>query len=273
MADYLIKDEILINIADTIRDKILTQEPVKPEDMASGVNEVYEAGEYNSRLTATKCISKNGFRRVYQYSFQYSDWGDYEFVEGYIKPITANYMFYLYEGTKIPKGIDCSKTTQTDYFLTSAQQLKYLPDIGIPASSSKSRFAQHCYALETIEIFRVNENTDITNAFQNCTSLKNIIIEGVLGGTISFSWSPLSVASMKSIITHLKNYAGTTSDSGNSLEYKYTLTLKASCVTELETADFTDEDKEWLTENGMEYTDELTWTTVIDNLKWNLVSA
>ena len=110
-------------------------------------------------------------------------------------------------------------------------------------------------------------------SFYKCNQLKNIKFEGVIGQTISFSSSPLTVESMKSIITHLKDYSGLTDDSGNSLEKAYTLTLKSSCVTELETAEFTDDDKAWLEEVGITYLDDLTWVDVIDDLKWNLVTA
>ena len=144
--------------------------------------------------------------------------------------------------------------------------LEEIEDIGLPAGCYYYTY-NNCYNLHTIEIVRSIETTIFTSTFFNCDSLMNVAFEGVIGRSISFSDSPLTVESMKNIITHLKNYAGTDS------EKAYTLTLKSSCKTELETAGFTDEDKRLLAENGITYSDNLTWVDVIDDLKWNLVWA
>lgn len=259
---YIIKEETLTNIADNIREKLGTEDSYSPDDMASGVNEVYEAGDYNARLTVTKNISRGGKRTDYERAFIQTIWDDFEFIEGYIKPINANNMFYNYVGAKVPKGIDFSKVTSAEYCFCWSSTIKIIPDLGIPANVPLSRFVQHCSALETIEILRLTENTVINNPFQNCTSLKNITFEGVIGGSINFSQSPLTVESMKSIITHLKDYSGTTS------EFTYTVTFKASAFEALEaegsTAEYTDAEGN---------TTLITWAEYIDNLKWNLVKA
>ena len=96
--------------------------------------------------------------------------------------------------------------------------------------------------------------------------MKNITIEGTIGRSLSFKSCPLSSDSLKSVITHLKDYTGVS-------EYAYTISLKSSAFTTLEESGFTDEDKAWLEGIGTTYTDDLTWALVIDNLKWNLTLA
>lgn len=93
--------------------------------------------------------------------------------------------------------------------------------------------------------------------FQNCSKLKNVIFEGVFDKSISFSDSPLSVVSMKSIISCLKDFSGTDG------EYSYTLTLKSSAFSALEAEGDTAE------YNG----EACTWAELIDNKKWNLVKG
>lgn len=70
--------------------------------------------------------------------------------------------------------------------------------------------------------------------------------------SLSFSYSPLTVESMKSIITALKDYSGTTS------EYTYKITFSSACVTALEAEGATAE------YNG----EACTWTDLIENKKW-----
>lgn len=82
-------------------------------------------------------------------------------------------------------------------------------------------------------ILRDSGNQIFSQPFYNCSQLKNIIIEGVVGNDIDFRYSPLSKASIESIITHLSD--NTTGK---------TLTLKKTA----KEAAFTDE--EWATLTG-----------------------
>jgi hypothetical protein len=103
--------------------------------------------------------------------------------------------------------------------------------------------------LRTIEELTVAETTPFSLTFNRCDALQNITIEGVIGRSISFPHSPLSVESMKSIITHLKDYSGTDK------EYTYTLTLSSTSKTALEAEGATSPNgNTWL-----EYLDDIGW--------------
>lgn len=89
-----------------------------------------------------------------------------------------------------------------------------------------------CSRLETIEkLILTKKPSSTSSAFSLCTSLKNIVIEGEIGISLSMSSSPLTVESAKSVINALTNYAGTT----NELTYK--LTLKSTVWTALNEAE------------------------------------
>jgi hypothetical protein len=82
--------------------------------------------------------------------------------------------------------------------------------------------------VQTVDMLIPNENLSYTGAFSTASNLTTITFGGVIGKDINFQWSPLSVESMKSVITHLKNYAGT-ADAG-----KKTVKFTDACWTALE---------------------------------------
>lgn len=110
---------------------------------------------------------------------------------------------------------------------------------------------QGCENLHTIRKLVLNGTNTFGNTFTNCTSLTNIVIEGVIGKSINFQWSPLSVDSMKSVIAALKNFTGTDS------EFTETVYFDDACWESLE-ADST-------APNGS------SWKGYVQNtLRWNI---
>lgn len=90
-----------------------------------------------------------------------------------------------------------------------------------------------------------------TNTFANCTSLAEIRIVGTIPLSLSFQWSPLSVASMKSVIGALKNFTVDDPNNANTC----TITFTDACWAALE-ADSTAPD------GG-------TWNEYVTSLGWN----
>ena len=255
------------DIADAIREKTGTKNTYTPAEMASGVNEVYEAGYSQSELDFW-----NNFKRGKSYwNHLFTEWGHY-----YIRPpfkivlppnASTQFAFWTcWNLERVEKNyFDFSKITASDSEYSDGHvdtfaycvNLKVIEDIGLPAGYYYRTF-QGDALLHTIEVLRSRETTVYTsNAFERCQALKNITFEGVIGRNISFSSSPLSGESMKSVITHLKDYLGTTS------EYTYTVTFKTSAFEALEAEGATAE------YNGT----PCTWAELIGFLKWNLVKA
>lgn len=92
-----------------------------------------------------------------------------------------------------------------------------------------------------------------SSLFTNCINLKEITIEGTVGNTIKFAASPLTPASMKSVIAALADYS--TENTG-----VHTVTFTTNCWTELE-AESTPKDE------GIDF--EGTWKEYVYAKGWN----
>ena len=142
-----------------------------------------------------------------------------------------------------------------------------IEDIGMPSAAYDATFYD-CLKLEKIEVVRSQEDTFYNlQSFGYCTKLQHLVIEGVIGTDFNIKWSPLSVASLKSIVTHLKPYFNTDK------AFTYTLTVKASAWDVLEAEGFTDDDYAWIYDTfGGNPTIVDSWSTLMGGwLGWNLV--
>lgn len=268
-------------IAEAIREKTGTENTYKVSEMASGVGEVFEAGkqseceEWESRVHGTN-------RSFYIMYFSDTDWKGYEFKKT-LKPLnfytySIGRIFYNYAGTEFPRNIDLSGATQSslrtiDSAATKVQLFAWstkvlvVPDYKLPPLSLYESF-NYLRSCHTIEKIRIDESC-VPPTFFDCNCLENVTFEGTIaGGDLTFASSPLSVASLKNIIKHLKDY----SREG----HLYTLTVKASAWEALMAAGLDGEDKAWLL-GLMPYLGDdieiVKWTDVVDFLCWNLVLA
>jgi hypothetical protein len=160
------------------------------------------------------------------------------------RAIKADSMFYYCNRTEVIPVIDVS---------------------GVAETSSFSQMFYSCSKLQTIRKLIFPENMTSTNCynymFTNCSSLANIEVDGNIVQTISFASSPLTVKSLKSIITHLKDFTDTSSAG------KYTVTFKRYDSRIGYTA-FEDLEAEGAT---AEYNGQpCTWLELIAYKKWNL---
>lgn len=262
---YLIDETTLTDIADGLRETLNDLDAKhKPEDMRQKINDVYfkakiegydegeidgfsdgyvfgkadgydeghtegyEAGkqaEYNSSWDA---ITQDGKRLSYNYGF--AEWGS-EYIRPSIKimPTNANRMFLRCLNLKAleKKYFDLSKNTEgLSAFCNNCPKLEIIEDINFNPYSNYYQSFSYCSNLHTIKRLPFEETTTTDSAFLRCGKLQNITIDGVIGGNISFSDSPLTVESMLSVITHLKDYSEDATNKG-----KYILTLKDTCKT------------------------------------------
>lgn len=279
-------NEKMTAIADAIRDKTGGTEALTLDGMAENIPKVYETGEksgYNKEnLAWFNMITNNGKRETGTRMFNECNLDEIVLP----KPITgitmAGKMFYnMSDTTTLPpkEMIDLSSVdvansnVGSDYSVNhafgSCGKIKYIPDYGIQAPYQYYATYASCRSLEEIELVRSNENTKYINTFVNDTSLTTIHFEGVIGTDFDIHYSPLSVASLKSIIKHLKPYYGTDK------EFTCTLTVKTSAWEALEEAGFTDEDYQWVFDNwGTPPSAYDSWETLMGGwLGWNLVLA
>lgn len=262
-------DKHYINIAETIREKTGTENTYFPEEMPAGVGEVFEAGKQEgvdeTKLAIWNALTAYGAREHFTRAFYEGDFTDFTFPKPIKVKGSAGRMFYNYRGTKLPRkedidlsGADVSYTGNDDIYGVNnafgwASKVTFIPDYGIPAPAKYYLTYANIGKVIEIEKIRSKETTVWERTFENARSLTTLQIEGVIGTSFPIQYSPLSVASLKSIIKHLKDYTGTN-------EYSYTVTFKATAFAELEAEGAT-------SPNGN------TWAEYIDDLKWNLVKA
>jgi hypothetical protein len=101
---------------------------------------------------------------------------------------------------------DFSKNVYFDYF-AYASAIKHFPVINITSASYNGSMFGYCRGLVTIDKLVVEAQNTYNNAFVNCTSLANIVFEGVIGNNISFAQSPLTKESITSVINALSTTA------------------------------------------------------------------
>ena len=241
--------EYLSNIAGAIRSKLGTSDKVNAQDFADKVNEVYDKGKDDFLVALWDGIQAQGRRRNYSTAFNYEDysyfneakkqmWNDETFRPIYdIRTNTLN-RFMRGSGVADFKKIMNEQGVVLDTSLiTSGDQLGLafrfcgwllnMTEINL-SNITNTVFATEmfadCYVLHTIDKFKLptHGNTLFSDTFARCNKLENINFEGVIGGSINFSWSPLSIESMKSIISCLKNHAGTTKEATQTLSFTET---------------------------------------------------
>ena len=179
--------------------------------------------------------------------------------------------FYRGLKTKCIPDINAKSATEISSTFYDCTLLEESPDIlnGELITNYNACYSG-CNVMTKIPRLWATNVTNYTSAFNSCSSLSEIEqIEGEIKVDIKFKWSPLSTASLKSIITHLKPYYGTDK------EFTYTLTVKASAWEALEEAGFTDEDYQWVFDNwGTPPSAYDSWETLMGGwLGWNLVLA
>ena len=253
-------NEKMTAIANNIRDKTGGTEALTLDDMASGVNEVYEAGKFAEKDKFWEDALKNGVSAM---SFSGNAWNDDTF-----QPTrniwcqngnNGNWFFSDNKITSVKKALaihnvnfDTKNLTGLSYAFNNLITTD-LPELDFSKVKDTKRFDngfKNNANLITVDKIMLTENWTSISSFGNFmagnSKLENVIFEGVIPATISFSSSPLSVESIKNIITHLKDYSGT--------DNEYTITFNGVAFCAL----------------GEE---EIEWVRIIISKKWNLVMA
>lgn len=234
-------------------------------EIAKNVSKVYEAGKKSEYDAFWDGIQNSGNRERYEYAFV--DW-DVEYIRpkykvvpnsssrnlnlfynnSKLKKIESKYFDFSNHRPNIAAGVNGNYLT-----FANCPNLEEIEDVGINGGGYYSTYSSN-QKLKKIAVMRCVEGGAYSEPFRGCESLTDIIIEGVISTNFPIRQSPLTVESLKSIITHLKDYSGTDK------EYTYTVTFKATAFAELEA-------------EGTTSPHGNTWAKYIDDLKWKLTKV
>lgn len=258
-------NEKMTAIADVIRDKTGGIEPLTLDGIAENIPAVYEAGKKAERNEFWKVLTNNGAKQSYYYTFSEKLWTKDNFKPTCnIVPTEAERTFYYHNRGGVAYDLaqqledcgvklDMSNNTTGSYTFCYAA-LTRIPEIDQRKSIFTCMFRQNSSNTKLVTIDKIicssNGDQAFTQTFDGCSKLKNVTFEGVIGRTISFSASPLSVESMKSIISCLKDYSGTEN------EGTYTVTFSSAC-------------KDALDAEGNTSPNGNTWREYASDLGWN----
>lgn len=230
-------------IARAIQEKRKTNVPFLPCDMPAGVVGVYAEGEkvgYNAGHSSGyeegkaagyeagreaeydafwDVYQQNGNRTNYENAFSGSGWNVDNFNPKYdMKPTVGSSIFYRFDYDRYGSRtldlverfnecgveLDFSNVTGLSYGFQNAR----ISHIGVVDATSCSTLTGafiNCYWLAKIDKLVVKDSLTFSNTFNNCDALKEIIIEGVIGESISFYVSPLTKESIISVINALSS--------------------------------------------------------------------
>ena len=104
--------------------------------------------------------------------------------------------------------IDFSGCSQFNSFAYDSK-ITHFPIISTVSASSLHGAFDYCYDTHTIDklILKSDGSQTLTYIVRSCTSLKNIIISGKIGVSFDIHWSPLTKASIESVINALSTTA------------------------------------------------------------------
>lgn len=232
-------NEKMTAIAEAIREKTNGTDPLTLDDMASSIPEVYENG-YDKGYQAQydefwDAYQDYGNQQSYSTSFKGTFWKDMNFNPKYkMKPTE---MYEAFAGCAVTDGYEILKekldlsVCKDIRYVFSNSALSHLPILMLTGDVDGRRagFVENMQNLHTIDLIVIGDT--IGNAvfkFGGDKKLKEIRFQGTIYFPINIQYSPLSVDSMKSIISCLKNFIGTDE------EYLYKVSFSSNCWKALE---------------------------------------
>ena len=226
-----------------------------------GYNSGYEKGEVNGQKAEYDrfwdAFQDYGNRTSYGNTFSKSGWNDVTFKPKY--PINAkgdaSYMFAdagfsNFDFVESGIELETEEATSLTYCFREVKGITRLGKISCLGCKDLNRLFYRCF-VKTIELFVVHETLTYSATFGSAHGLENIRINGTIGTSIDFTSSPLTVDSMKSVISCLKNYAGTEN------ENVYKVAFNSDCWTALEASGTAPDGNTWV--DYVNYT--LGWNT------------
>ena len=222
MAKYVIEDTTLIGIAESIRDKTGEVNKIKPTEMSTKVNNVYDAGRKAEYDAFWDAFQNYGNRTDYINAFARSGWTEANFRPKY--NILGTTFSGCFAETKAEidlqkrleeQGIslDTSLATNVDSMFNGSKFTRIGRIDLRNCTTVRYAFAAMtlCCIIDLI-ILKDDGSQDLSTSFMSTNSLLELRFEGTIGKNTNLQWSSnLSHDSLMSIINCLQDKSGDTS--------------------------------------------------------------
>ena len=179
-----------------------------------GASDGWESGYEQGQDNVENLVTYNRQRTRYGNAFAYQDWSGYTFNPPLVVKDTINNMFFTYQGTELPQGIDCSQATGLpDTMFRYSQKLEHIYDVKLPAPTKYYYTFGDMKALKKIDIVRCNADTTFESPFRQVATLEEVTFSGVIGQNgLNLQWATnLKRESLLSILNCLQDKSSDTS--------------------------------------------------------------
>ena len=211
MANVLIEEKTMTDIANAIREKSGTVEKMKPAEMPKTIREIASGNPYQ--------ILQDRFfysgRIDFSYAFSNSKI-TYDDLSNLILDTSNGTSFYdtfynCHNLTTIPQ-LDTSNGKDFSGMFYSCHNLTTIPQLDTSNGTNLRVMFYNCRNLTTIPQLDTRKNTNFSNTFDHCCTLKNIsFVAGCIKKSINFLQSnKLTNESIQSIIDGLADLTGQT---------------------------------------------------------------
>ncbi len=250
-------DKEMTEIADIIRSKTGREDELSLDEMEEAINQVYDKGLENGGKQLWDILTDNGTRKTYERFFFYSNFEEINPPYKLILQSSYGGGMYMFAYNKKLKRVgdifDFKNSIECRYMFSNCTNLEEINIKDFKVGRFESMFYK-CEKLKTITnlTFSTLYYDSSGYAFHYCYALENVGFAGVIRAPMNLSHSSkLTIESLKSLITHLFNWAeqGTTKT--------YTLTLSSAS-------------KQLLEAEGATSPNGNTWAEYITDLGWTL---
>ena len=202
-------------IADKIREKTGRTDKIKPSEFAELQNDVFEAGRNAESKWFWDLYQDNGARTDYSTAFAGPCWSNELFKPLY--DIHVSYSYGMFRSSAIEIDlvdfsgrnditIDFSNLSNAQYTFWRSL-ITHIGEIGLASGGTFTQTFYSAAKLHTIEKLIVKSTNKFADTFKESTALENITVEGTIGASFDIHWSPLSKASIESIVSALSDTA------------------------------------------------------------------
>ena len=180
------------------------------EGKAEGFDSGYEAGQKSEYDRFWDIYQDNGNRIEYDHAFGGKGWDDETFNPKYDlgkNRIERSYMMFARTGIKdLSKHCPSLEVVYNQYMFYQSNIVEHIGELRLDYGECYGTFST-CSDLKTIDkLVLLRNNTKFNATFNGCSSLENIVIEGVVSNDIDFTpCSKLTKASITSILNALSS--------------------------------------------------------------------